>query len=89
MDVEMLGLEDLEVEFVVLDLVLSELGVCGGGQDRSGDDGEGEREAARGDPPDIAPGKWRAFTKGITAAGAGSMTAPVPTLRKHLSRGPV
>lgn len=50
MDVEVLGLEDLEVEFVVLDLVLTELSVCGYSEDETGKCGEGEGNASRGDP---------------------------------------
>ena len=42
-DVEVLGLEHLEVEIVVLDLVLSELSVGGRGDEQSDDDCRGER----------------------------------------------
>lgn len=50
MDVEVLGLEDFEVEFVVLDLVLTELSVSGDGEDETGKCGEGEGDASRSDP---------------------------------------
>jgi hypothetical protein len=43
MDVEMLGLEHLEVEIVVQDLVLSELCVGGRGDEQSDGDCGGER----------------------------------------------
>jgi len=49
MDVEVLGLEDLEVEVVVLDLVLAELGVGGRGEKQTEQDDEGESGAARGE----------------------------------------
>jgi hypothetical protein len=52
MDVEVLGLEDFEVEFVVLDLVLAELSGCGCGEDETGERGEDEGVLARSDPPD-------------------------------------
>ncbi len=42
-DVEVLRLEHLEIEIVVLDLVLSELCVGGGGDEQSDDGGAGER----------------------------------------------
>ena len=50
MDVEVLGLEDFEIEFVVLDLVLTELSLSGYGEDETGKCGEGEGDASRGDP---------------------------------------
>jgi hypothetical protein len=53
MDVEVLGLEDLEVEVVVLDLVLAELRAGGRSEEEPGCEScEGEGCAARGDPPD-------------------------------------